>query len=148
MKFKEQVLRGEIPVSRTISLEMNRIDFLIESPDYYYDNQAIEGFVRFCENEMTLTDGSDVTLLPSFKLWAECALAWFYISEDKIYNPKLGKWEMQSKFKRLTVKQYLIVGRGAAKSLYSTYMQAYMLLIDTSTTHQVVAAPTRSKRKK
>ena len=91
---------------------------------------------------MTLTDGSDVTLLPSFKLWAECALAWFYISEDKVYNPKLGKWETKSKFKRLTTKQYLIVGRGAAKSLYSTYMQAYMLLIDTSTTHQIVAAPT------
>ena len=142
MKFKEAVLRGEIPVNRMVSLEMNRIDFLIESPDYYYDNQAIEGFVRFCENEMTLTDGSDVTLLPSFKLWAECALAWFYISEDKVYNPKLGKWEIKTKFKRLTTKQYLIVGRGAAKSLYSTYMQAYMLLIDTSTTHQVVAAPT------
>ena len=142
MKFKEAVLRGEIPVNRMVSLEMNRIDFLIESPDYYYDNQAIEGFVRFCENEMTLTDGSDVTLLPSFKLWAECALAWFYISEDKVYNPKLGKWEIKSKFKRLTTKQYLIVGRGAAKSLYSTYMQAYMLLIDTATTHQIVTSPT------
>ena len=142
MKFKEAVLRGEIPVNRTVSLEMNRIDFLIESPDYYYDDKAIQGFIRFCENEMTLTDGGDVTLLPSFRLWAECALAWFYISEDNVYNPKLGKWEIRKKFKRLTNRQYLIVGRGAAKSLYSTFMQAYMLLIDTATTHQVVTAPT------
>ena len=142
MKFKEAVLRGEIPVNRTVSREMNRIDFLIESPDYYYDDKAIQGFIRFCENEMTLTDGGDVTLLPSFRLWAECALAWFYISEDNVYNPKLGKWEIRKKFKRLTNRQYLIVGRGAAKSLYSTFMQAYMLLIDTATTHQVVTAPT------
>ena len=132
MKFKEAVLRGEIPVNRTVSLEMNRIDFLIESPDYYYDDKAIQGFIRFCENEMTLTDGGDVTLLPSFRLWAECALAWFYISEDNVYNPKLGKWEIRKKFKRLTNRQYL----------YSTFMQAYMLLIDTATTHQVVTAPT------
>lgn len=142
MKFKEAVLRGEIPVNRTVSLEMNRIDFLIESPDYYYDDKAIQGFIRFCENEMTLTDGGDVTLLPSFRLWAECALAWFYISEDNVYNPKLGKWEIRKKFKRLINRQYLIVGRGAAKSLYSTFMQAYMLLIDTATTHQIVTAPT------
>lgn len=142
MKFKEAVLSGEIPVNRTVSLEMNRIDFLIESPDYYYDDKAIQGFIRFCENEMTLTDGGDVTLLPSFRLWAECALAWFYISEDNVYNPKLGKWEIRKKFKRLINRQYLIVGRGAAKSLYSTFMQAYMLLIDTATTHQIVTAPT------
>lgn len=142
MKFKESVLRGEIPVNRTISLEMNRIDYLIQSPDYYYDDQAIEGFIRFCENEMTLTDGSDVTLLPSFRLWSECALAWFYKSEDKVFNPKRGRWEFRTKYKRLINKQYLIVGRGAAKSLYATFMQAYMLLIDTSTTHQVVTAPT------
>ena len=141
-KFKESVLRGEIPVSRTISLEMNRIDFLIQSPDYYYDDQAIQGFIRFCENEMTLTDGSDVTLLPSFRLWAECALAWFYKSEDKVFNPERGRWELKTRLKRLVNKQYLIVGRGAAKSLYATYMHAYMLLIDPATTQQVVTAPT------
>ena len=141
-KFKESVLRGEIPVSRTISLEMNRIDFLIQSPDYYYDDQAIQGFIRFCENEMTLTDGSDVTLLPSFRLWAECALAWFYKSEDKVFNPERGRWEIKTRFKRLVNKQYLIVDRGAAKSLYATYMHAYMLLIDPATTQQVVTAPT------
>ena len=141
-KFKESVLRGEIPVSRTISLEMNRIDFLIQSPDYYYDDQAIQGFIRFCENEMTLTDGSDVTLLPSFRLWAECALAWFYKSEDKVFNPERGRWELKTRIKRLTNKQYIIVGRGGAKSLYATYMHAYMLLIDPATTQQVVTAPT------
>ena len=141
-KFKESVLRGEIPVSRTISLEMNRIDFLIQSPDYYYDDQAIQGFIRFCENEMTLTDGSDVILLPSFRLWAECALAWFYKSEDKVFNPERGRWEIKTRIKRLVNKQYLIVGRGAAKSLYATYMHAYMLLIDPATTQQVVTAPT------
>ena len=141
-KFKESVLRGEIPVSRTLSLEMNRIDFLIQSPDYYYDDQAIQGFIRFCENEMTLTDGSDVTLLPSFRLWAECALAWFYKSEDKVFNPERGRWELKTRIKRLTNKQYIIVGRGGAKSLYATYMHAYMLLIDPATTQQVVTAPT------
>lgn len=141
-KFKESVLRGEIPVSRTTSLEMNRIDFLIQSPDYYYDDQAIQGFIRFCENEMTLTDGSDVTLLPSFRLWAECALAWFYKSEDKVFNPERGRWELKTRIKRLTNKQYIIVGRGGAKSLYATYMHAYMLLIDPATTQQVVTAPT------
>lgn len=141
-KFKESVLRGEIPVNRQISLEMNRIDFLIQSPDYYYDDQAIQGFIRFCENEMTLTDGSDVTLLPSFRLWAECALAWFYKSQDKVFNPERGRWELKTRLKRLVNKQYLIVGRGAAKSLYATYMHAYMLLIDPATTQQVVTAPT------
>lgn len=142
MKFKDSVLRGEIPVSRTISLEMNRIDYLIQSPDYYYDDRAIEGFIRFCEDEMTLTDGSDVTLLPSFRLWAECALAWFYKSEEKIFNPKVNRWEFRTRYKRLVNKQYLIVGRGAAKSLYSTYIQAYMLVIDTNTTMGIVTAPT------
>ena len=141
-KFKESVLRGEIPVNRPISLEMNRIDFLIQSPDYYYDDQAMQGFIRFCENEMTLTDGSDVTLLPSFRLWAECALAWFYKSEDKVFNPERGRWELKTRLKRLVNKQYLIVGRGAAKSLYATYIHAYMILIDPATTQQVVTAPT------
>ena len=142
MKFKEAVLRGEIPVNRMVSLEMNRIDFLIQSPEYYYDDEAIEGFIRFCENEMTLTDGSDVILLDSFRLWAESALAWFHKSKDKVFNPERGRWELRSSFKRLVNKQYLIVGRGAAKSLYATFLQAYMLLIDTSTTQQIVTAPT------
>lgn len=142
MKFKEAVLRGEIPVNRMVSLEMNRIDFLIQSPEYYYDDEAIDGFIRFCENEMTLTDGSDVILLDSFRLWAESALAWFYKSKDKVFNPERGRWELRSSFKRLVNKQYLIVGRGAAKSLYATFLQAYMLLIDTSTTQQIVTAPT------
>ena len=141
-KFKESVLSGEIPVCRMISLEMNRIDYLIESPDYYYDDEAIEGFIRFCENEMTLTDGSDVQLLPSFRLWAECALAWFYKLEEQVFNPKKGQWEMRTSFRRLVNKQYLIVGRGAAKSLYSTFIQSYMLVIDPDTTQGVVTAPT------
>ena len=141
-KFKESVLLGEIPVCRMISLEMNRIDHLIESPDYYYDDEAIEGFIRFCENEMTLTDGSDVQLLPSFRLWAECALAWFYKLEEQVFNPKKGHWEMRTSFRRLVNKQYLIVGRGAAKSLYSTFIQSYMLVIDPDTTQGVVTAPT------
>lgn len=142
MKFKESVLRGEVPVSKTISLEMNRIDYLIKSPDYYYDDQAITGFIKFCEDEMTLTDGSDVTLLPSFRLWAESCLAWFYESEERVYDPKKGRWEFKTSFKRLVNKQYLIVARGAAKSMYGTFMQSYGLIIDTSTTHQVVTAPT------
>ena len=140
--FRESVLRGEIPVNREISMEMNRIDFLIDSPDYYYDNRAIQGFVDFCENELTLTDGKDVTLLPSFKLWAECLLAWFYFSEEKVYNQRKHRYEMMQVKRRLVNKQYLIVGRGAAKSMYASFMQAYFLFIDTETTNQVVTAPT------
>ena len=140
--FKESVLRGEVPVNRWVSLEMNRIDFLISSPDYYYDDTAIEGFIKFAETEMTLTDGSDLSLLPTFKLWAEQALAWFYVVDEKRFDAKSGKWYFRKKFKRLTVKQYLIVGRGAAKSIYDTLMQAYMLIIDPATTHQIVVAPT------
>lgn len=140
--FRDAVLRGEIPVNVEVSLEMNRIDYLIQSPDYYYDDQAIKGFIDFCENEMTLTDGSDLTLLPSFKLWAESALAWFYFRDEKVYNPVKRRTEIHKVKRRLVNKQYLIVGRGASKSLYATLMHSYFLTIDTSTTHQIVTAPT------
>lgn len=140
--FRRAVLAGEIPVNEEISMEMNRIDFLIDSPDYYYDDEAIDGYVRFCETELTLANGDDLTLLPTFRLWAECALAWFYFVEEKTWNPKKRRYEMVIKKKRLVNKQYLIVARGAAKSMYSSTMQGYFLVVDGSTTHQVVTAPT------
>lgn len=141
-KFREQVLSGEIPVNENVSMQMNRIDYLIESPDYYYDDQAIEGYINFCENELTLADGGDLSLLPSFKLWAEDLLSWFYFIEEKTWNPVKKRYEMVVKKKRLTNKQYLIVGRGAAKSMYASSIQGYFLVADTSTTHQIVTAPT------
>ena len=125
-----------------ISLEMNRIDALIESPDYYYDDEAIEGFIRYCEDEMTLTDGGDLVLLPSFKLWAEQALAWYYFEQVKIYDPVENRYKFVIKKKRLCNKQYLIVARGGSKSMYAGLLQSYFLVIDTSTTHQIVTAPT------
>ena len=140
--FREAVLRGEIPVNIPISLEMNRIDALIESPDYYYDDEAIEGFIRYCEDEMTLTDGGDLVLLPSFKLWAEQALAWYYFEQVKIYDPVENRYKFVIKKKRLCNKQYLIVARGGSKSMYAGLLQSYFLVIDTSTTHQIVTAPT------
>ena len=140
--FRDAVLRGEIPVNREISMEMNRQDYLIECPDYYYDDKAITGFIEFCENEMTLTDGSDLTLLPSFRLWAESILAWYYFIDEKVYNPDKRRYEMVTKQRRLINKQYLIVARGAAKSMYVALLQAYFATIDTSTTHQIVTAPT------
>lgn len=141
-RFREQVLNGEIPVCEEVSMQMNRIDFLIESPDYYYDDEAINGFIEFCENECTLADGSDLTLLPSFRLWAEDLLAWYYFVEEKTWNPKKKRYEKTIVKKRLTNKQYLIVARGAAKSMYSSLIHQYFLSVDTSTTHQVVTAPT------
>ena len=141
-KFREQVIHGEIPVNSEISMQMNRIDFLIESPDYYYDDEAIRGYVQFCENELTLADGGDLHLLPTFKLWAEDLLAWFYFVDEKVWNPRLKRYEIITKKKRLVNKQYLIVARGAAKSMYASTVQAYFLTIDTSTTHQIVTAPT------
>ena len=125
-----------------ISLEMNRIDALIESPDYYYDDEAIEGFIRYCEDEMTLTDGGDLVLLPSFKLWAEQALAWYYFEQVKIYDPVENRYKFVIKKRRLCNKQYLIVARGGSKSMYAGLLQSYFLVIDTSTTHQIVTAPT------
>lgn len=141
-RFREAVLRGEIPVNQEISMEMNRIDYLIESPDYYYDDQAIAGYVEFCENELTLTDGSDLILLPSFRLWAECALAWFYFVDERVYNPNTRRYEIVTVKKRLVNKQFLIVARGGAKSMYASTMHSYFLVADRSTTHQVVTAPT------
>ena len=121
---------------------MNRIDALIESPDYYYDDEAIEGFIRYCEDEMTLTDGGDLVLLPSFKLWAEQALAWYYFEQVKIYDPVENRYKFVIKKRRLCNKQYLIVARGGSKSMYAGLLQSYFLVIDTSTTHQIVTAPT------
>lgn len=141
-KFRQQVLNGEIPVNEEISLQMNRIDFLIESPDYYYDDEAIQGFINFCETEATLADGGDLTLLPSFKLWAEDLLAWFYFVEERMWNPKLKRYEIVTVKKRLVNTQYLIVARGGAKSMYASLIQQYFLVTDVSTTHQVVTAPT------
>lgn len=145
-QFRDAVIRGEIPVNREIAMEMNRIDALIENPNFYYDDEAIEGFVRFCENELTLTDGSDLHLLPSFKLWAEQIFGWYYFVDRQIYEPgkdgRPGRYVTKTIKKRLTTKQYLIVARGAAKSMYAECIQAYFLTVDTSTTHQITTAPT------
>jgi phage terminase large subunit-like protein len=145
-KFRDAVLRGEIPVNRNISLEMNRIDALIADPDYFYDGAVVEGFVRYCENELTLTDGGDLHLLDSFKLWAEQVLGWYFYEERKVWVP--GKDGREGRFvdkiikKRLTRKQYLIVARGSAKSMYAECLQSYFLNVDTTTTHQITTAPT------
>ena len=141
-KFRDQVIKGEIPVNAEVSMQMNRIDYLIESPDYYYDDEAIEGFIRFCEEELTLADGGDLTLLPSFRLWAEDLLSWYYFVDEKTWNPTKKRYEIITRKKRLVNKQYLIVARGAAKSMYASMIQAYFAVADTSTTHQVVTAPT------
>ena len=144
--FREAVLRGEIPVCETISMEMNRIDSLIANPGIYYDDEAVDGFVRYCENELTLTDGSDLKLLDSFKLWAEQIFGWYYYVERSIYEPSPdghgGRYVNKRIKKRLINKQYLIVARGAAKSMYASCLQSYFLNVDTSTTHQVTTAPT------
>src|SRR5689334_3700215 len=145
-QFREAVIRGEIPVNREIAMEMNRIDRLIANPNIYYDDQAVEGFVRYCENELTLTDGSDMHLLPSFKLWAEQIFGWYYFMDRQVYVPGPGnhggKFVKKTIKKRLTTKQYLIVARGAAKSMYAECIQSYFLNVDTSTTHQITTAPT------
>jgi phage terminase large subunit-like protein len=145
-RFREAVLRGEIPVNREISLEMNRIDSLIANPNIYYDDQAVEGFIRYCEGELTLTDGSDLHLLESFKLWAEQIFGWYYFVERSVYVPTKenhgGHYEKRQIKKRLILKQYLIVARGAAKSMYASVIQSYFMNVDTSTTHQVTTAPT------
>lgn len=145
-EFRDAVLRGEIPVCEEIEMEMNRIDELISDPRYYYDEKAIDGFIAFCETEMTLTDGSDLYLLDSFKLWAESLLSWFYFVERSVYVPGEdghgGTFVRKRIKKRLRHKQYLIVARGAAKSMYATLIQAYFLTVDTSTTHQITTAPT------
>lgn len=145
-KFRDAVLRGEIVVNREISMEMNRIDELIENPNIYYDDKAVEGFIKYCEMELTLTDGSDLYLLDSFKLWSEQIFGWYYFVERSIYEPGKdgtpGKYVKKMIKKRLITKQYLIVARGAAKSMYAACIQAYFLNVDTSTTHQIATAPT------
>lgn len=141
-EFRDAVLRGEIPVNQEVSMEMNRINALIEHPGIYYDDEAVEGWIKFCEDELTLTDGDDLRLLDTFKLWGEQLFGWFYYEEKSIYNFDKKKFERKVVKRRLTKKQYLIVGRGAAKSLYGTTIQAFGLTVDTSTTHQITTAPT------
>ena len=145
-QFRDAVMRGEIPVCKTIEMEMNRIDELIANPGVYYDESAIEGFIRYCENELTLTDGSDLKLLDSFKLWAEQIFGWYYFIERSVYEPNKdghgGRYVTKYIKKRLINKQYLIVARGAAKSMYGSCIQNYFLNMDTSTTHQITTAPT------
>ena len=145
-QFREAVMNGDIPVNRYISMEMNRIDHLIDNPGFWYDDQAVEGWIDYCEEELTLTDGSDLHLLDSFKLWGEQIFGWYYYVERSIYVPNKegrgGHYVTKSIKKRLTNKQYLIVGRGAAKSLYASCIQSYFQNVNTSTTHQVTTAPT------
>ena len=145
-KFRDAVIRGEIPVCREISMEMNRIDDLIANPGIYYDDQAINGFIDFCEQELTLTDGGDLHLLDSFKLWAEQVFGWYYFVERSVFEPSPdghgGKYVTKTIKKRLINKQYLIVARGAAKSMYGSLIQNYYLNVDVSTTHQITTAPT------
>ena len=141
-QFRAAVLRGDIPVNREVSMEMNRIDALIANPNIYYDPAPVEGFVLYCEKELTLTDGSDLHLLDTFKLWAEQIFCWYYFVNRSVYDPETGKYADKVIKKRLTTKQYLIVARGAAKSLYESCLQSYFLNVDTSTTHQITTAPT------
>lgn len=144
--FRDAVIRGEIPVCKEVSMEMNRIDDLIANPGIYYDDQAVEGWIRYCEAELTLTDGSDLHLLDSFKLWGEQVFGWYYFVERTVYQPnedgRGGHYVKKMIKKRLINKQYLIVGRGAAKSVYDSCIQSYFENVDTSTTHQITTAPT------
>lgn len=145
-KFRDAVLRGDIPVCKEISMEMNRIDSLIKNPGVYYDGDIVEGFIEYCESELTLTDGSDLFLLDTFKLWAEQVFGWYYFIERSVYQPyengRGGEYVRKSVKKRLINKQYLIIARGAGKSIYNSCIHSYFLNIDTSTTHQVTTAPT------
>lgn len=141
-KFKDQVIRGEIPVNREISMEMNRIDDLIANPGVYYDDEAVNGWIDFCENELTLTDGSDLKLLDTFKLWGEQIFGWYYFVERSVFDPETGHYNRKRIKKRLINKQYLIVARGAAKSMYASFIQAFFLVVDNSTTNQITTAPT------
>ena len=145
-EFREAVIRGDIPENREIAMEMNRIDALIANPNIYYDDQAIDGFISYCENELTLTDGSDLHLLDSFKLWSEQIFGWYYFVDRSVYEPSPeghgGHYVTRTIKKRLTTKQYLIVARGAAKSMYASCIQSYFLNVDTTTTHQITSSPT------
>lgn len=148
-QFRDAVIRGEIPVNREISMEMNRIDDLIANPGIWYDDEAINGFIAFCENELTLTNGEDLYLLDSFKLWSEQIFGWYYFVERSVYVPSPdghgGHYEKKRIKKRLVNKQYLIVARGSAKSMYASCIQNYFLNVDTATTHQVTTAPTMAQ---
>nr|DAY12253.1 MAG TPA: Large Terminase [Caudoviricetes sp.] len=144
-EFRDSVLRGETRVCENISLQMNRIDDDIANPEYFYDPNAIDGYVRFCEAELTLTDGTDLTLLPTFKMWAEDLLSWYYYSEEDTIDPATGRRITVRKKRRLRNKQYLIIARGNSKSLYETTIQAYGLLTDTKTTQQITTAPTMAQ---
>ena len=144
--FRDAVIRGEIPVNKEVAMEMNRIDELIASPNFYYDDLAVEGYVKYCENELTLTDGGDLYLLDSFKLWAEQIFGWYVYEDRSVYVPNKdghgGQFVRKRLKKRLVTKQYLIVARGAAKSMYAETIQSFFLNVDTSTTHQITTAPT------
>lgn len=144
--FRDAVIRGEIPVCKEISMEMNRIDSLIANPGIYYDDKAVEGWIKYCENELTLTDGSDLKLLDTFKLWGEQIFGWYYFVERSVYEPNYdghsGRYVTKRIKKRLINKQYLIIGRGAAKSVYDSCVQSYFQNVDTTTTHQITTAPT------
>lgn len=148
-EFRRKVIRGEIPICREISMEMNRIDDLIRNPGIYYDSEAVEGWIRFCENELTLTDGSDLYLLDSFKVWGEELYGWWYFDETSVYEPYRnkpgGRYVTKRVRNRLTKKQYIITARGSAKSMYDAAIQAYELTINPSTTHQVTTAPTMAQ---
>lgn len=145
-RFRDAVMKGKIPVCNEIAMEMSRIDDLIANPNYYYDDKAIDGFIAYCENELTLTDGSDLTLLDTFKLWAESIFGWYYFVERSVYEPNPdghgGRYIRKRIKKRLVNKQYLILGRGGAKSVYASCLQNYFLNVDTTTTHQITTAPT------
>lgn len=144
-QFRDAVMRGDIPVCKEISMEMNRIDQLIANPGVYYDENAIKGFIAFCENELTLTDGANLHLLDTFKLWAEQLFGWYYFVDRSIYDPEKGHYVRKTIKKRLVNKQYLIVARGAAKSMYGSCVQNFFLNVDTTTTHQITTAPTMSQ---
>lgn len=141
-RFRDAVLRGEIPVCQTIEMEMNRIDSLIDDPEIYYDDQAVEGWIAYCENELTLTDGSDLKLVDSFKLWGEQIFGWYYFKRREVWDPNIRSYKTKIVKKRLIKKQYLIVARGAAKSMYGSTIQNYFLNVDVTTTHQITTAPT------
>lgn len=143
--FRDAVIEGLIPVNKEISMEMNRIDELIANPDFYYDDKAVEGFIEYCETELTLTDGSAVKLLDTFKIWSEQIFGWYYFIKRKIYDPKKNGFIIKIIKKRLVNKQYLIIARGSAKSIYASFIQNYFLNIDTTTTHQITVAPTMNQ---
>ena len=146
--FRDAVIAGQIPVCQKISMEMNRIDMLIENPDMYYDDEAVEGWIAYCEGELTLTDGSDLNLLDTFKVWGEQVFGWYYFVDKEVWEPLPeggGQYVTRTIKKRLTKKQYLIVGRGSAKSLYDSCIQSYFENIDLSTTHQITVAPTMNQ---